>query len=197
MMLFPVRKAASPVASGAASPAAFNNKAEKFIFGAEMDIYETGRELRSLGAENKEPKAVWLLRQSSTYPKQIVVSYWRRSSANHQATFANQRYGLTSEGWQLAPQQPSNVASVQQKKAFQASMRDFDDALVLIVPPGDNDNQMSALSEAVDDLLSLFEKRGFDKNNLIKPDPNASYGFKITRPLEEQSTDYVSPSCLL
>ncbi len=150
----------------------FNNKAQTLIHGAQMTTVEAIDSLKMRKAEISADKAVWLLRQSSSYLNQIAVSYYRHESTKHQAGFVHQRFGLTQEGWVKAPSPNANH--------FDEAMAEFNQSLISINPKEDADNKMPVLSGKVDELLAILASDGFNITGLMKPYYGAPFAFKIT-----------------
>ncbi|MGL5742979.1 MAG: hypothetical protein ACRCXC_10820 [Legionella sp.] len=149
------------------------------IFGL-INSYQLHEILEKNGAKIKESRAVFLIRDSSSYPGLAAIFYY----SQEQEIVKSVKFGLTADGWKLAPkkpQEPQMTDTLDIKDKYTHDKAKFDEfintAKMLF--------EQTVTSEQIETLRLELQKNEFDINGLIKPNRQQATH-------EKHFTDYVS-----
>ncbi|KTD06610.1 hypothetical protein Lgra_2553 [Legionella gratiana] len=137
------------------------------IFGL-INSYQIHNLLEQHNAKTKETKAVFLIRDSSTYPGLITVSYY----CQEQEIVKHIRFGLTEEGWKMAPkppQEPSKTDSTDIKEKYTLDKATFDKKMEHFLNTAKKLFEQHVSPELFKTLIIELEKHEFNLKGLIKP----------------------------
>lgn len=153
------------------------------IFGL-INSYQIHNLLEQYNAKTKESKAVFLIRDSSTYPGLITVSYY----SQEQEIVKHIRFGLTKEGWQIAPkppQEPLITDTLDIKEKYVRDKTKFDAKMNNFISTAKSLFEQNVTPEQLKTLIEELQKNEFNLEGLIKP--NRSQASQ-----EKYFTEYVS-----
>ncbi|MBI2785407.1 MAG: hypothetical protein HYX60_03505 [Legionella longbeachae] len=137
------------------------------IFGV-INSYHIHNTLENNGARNRESKAVFLIRDSSTYPGLVVISYY----CQEQDMVKNLRLGLTENGWKMAPkppQEPNMTVTAEVKAQYKHDKEKFDTDINNFLNTAKMLFEQEVTQEEIKSLCSELERNEFRLDGLIKP----------------------------
>lgn len=137
------------------------------IFGL-INSYQIHNLLEQHNAKTKESKAIFLLRDSSTYPGLITVSYY----CQEQEIVKNIRFGLTQEGWKMAPkppQEPLKTDSADIQEKYTLDKAKFDNKMEHFISTAKKLFEQNVTAEQFKTLIIELQKHEFNLEGLIKP----------------------------
>lgn len=137
------------------------------IFGL-INSYQIHNLLEQHNAKAKESKAVFLIRDSATYPGLITVSYY----CQEQDIVKHIRFGLTEKGWKMAPkppQEPLKTDSTAIKEKYTADKIKFDKKMKKFINTAKKLFEQHVSSEPFKTLIMELQKHEFNLQGLIKP----------------------------
>ncbi|KTD59858.1 hypothetical protein Lsai_0502 [Legionella sainthelensi] len=137
------------------------------IFGL-INSYQIHNLLEQHNAKTKESKAVFLIRDSSTYPGLITVSYY----CQEQDIVKHIRFGLTEKGWKTAPkppQEPLKADSTEIKEKYALDKIKFDKKMKKFINTAKKLFEQHHTAEPFKTLILELQKHEFNLEGLIKP----------------------------
>lgn len=137
------------------------------IFGL-ISSYQIHNLLEQHHSKTKESKAVFLIRDSSTYPGLITVSYY----CQEQEMVKHIRFGLTEKGWKMAPkppQEPLKTDSTAIKEKYAVDKITFDKEMEHFIQTAKKLFEQNGSPEQFKTLIIELQKHEFNLEGLIKP----------------------------
>ncbi|ARB93838.1 SH2 domain-containing protein [Legionella longbeachae] len=152
------------------------------IFGL-INSYQIHNLLEQHNAKTKESKAVFLIRDSSTYPGLLTISYY----CQEQDIVKHIRFGLTDKGWKTAPKpphEPLKSDSPEIKEKYTLDKIKFERKMKQFINTAKKLFEQHIRAESFKTLIMELKIHEFNLEGLIKPTRSQASQ-------EKHFTDYV------